>query len=290
MGGIICILLAALLVVTLAYVIMRFRLRRLTRQAEDFLTVGGQPLAFSVREDALAPVHNAVAELENRVLLSKELQAEECRRTSDLTADISHQLKTPLAALKLYCELDDGAHLEDELAQIERMEKLIYALLRLERLCADGYSFNFAEHDIGEIIREAWSGVSAAWPDRKLSVEGNAIIRCDEKWMGEVFGNLFKNACEHTANDGMIWVFMETTNSAFYCTVEDDGGGVDPKELPHLFERFYRAASRETKGSGLGLAIVREIVERHHGSVHAENTQNGLRIGISIPLLNLAKS
>ena len=64
MGGIICILLAALLAVSAAYVIMRIRLRRLTRQAEDFLTLGGQPLAFSVREDALAPVHNAIAELE----------------------------------------------------------------------------------------------------------------------------------------------------------------------------------------------------------------------------------
>ena len=108
--------------------------------------------------------------------------------------------------------------------------------------------------------------------------------------MSEVFGNLFKNACELTAPGGSIRVFMDTTNSTFYCTVEDDGGGVNPKELPHLFERFYRAASRETKGSGLGLAIVREIIERHHGSVHAENTQSGLRIVISITLLNLAKS
>ena len=290
MGGVICVLSAALLMVAASYIIMRVRLSRLTRQAEDFMTTGSQPLAYSVREDALAPVHNAVAELENRVMLSKELQAEECRRTSDLTADISHQLKTPLAALKLYCELDNGAHLDDELAQIERMENLIHALLRLERLCADGYSFSFAEHDMVRIIREAWNASATAWPDRVLSVEGNAVIRCDEKWMSEVFGNLFKNACEHTAPDGSIRVFMETTNSAFYCTVEDNGGGVNPKELPHLFERFYRASSRETKGSGLGLAIVREIIERHHGSVHAENTQSGLRIVISIPLLNLAKS
>ncbi len=283
------------LVMTVRYINLRRRTLALSRQIEDFLIADTKSgtltaLEFSVHEDAAAPVHNAVAELENRLLISREQLREEMQRTSSLTADISHQLKTPLAALRLFCELDDGAHIDAQIGQIERMERLIYSLLRLERLCADGYEFSFKTCDVEKIVRDAWGSLSALWQNRTLHIEGNARIRCDEKWMNEAFGNLLKNACEHTAEGGIICVRLETTPTTFYASVEDDGGGVSDRELPHLFERFYRAQSRETSGAGIGLAIVHEIICRHHGNIHAENTQKGLRIKISIPILNLAKS
>ena len=83
---------------------------------------------------------------------------------------------------------------------------------------------------------------------------------------------------------------MEQTEHTFYCSVEDDGGGVSEKDLSHLFERFYRAEDQPQSGSGLGLAIVKEIVYRHHGHVHAENTERGLRIGMEIPIMDLTKT
>lgn len=135
----------ALLVLVALFLRQRRRIRKLAEQAEDFLVGNGAPLEFSVQEDSLAPLHNAIAELQKRLLLAKERQAEECRRTSDLTADISHQLKTPLASLRLYCEMDESFHLSQQLTQIERMERLIQSLLRLERLCADGYEFTYDE-------------------------------------------------------------------------------------------------------------------------------------------------
>ena len=102
--------------------------------------------------------------------------------------------------------------------------------------------------------------------------------------------NLLKNACEHTAADGRITVRMEQTDRAFFCTVEDNGGGVAEADLPHLFDRFYRAQDQKQSGAGLGLAIVKEIIYRHHGQITAENTKDGLRFTISIPILNLAPS
>ena len=166
------------------------RMRRLAGRIEDFLSCGGRPLSFSVREDALAPLHNAAAELQDRLLTAREHERGEGRRAGALTADISHQLKTPLATLRLYCELDGGAHLDGEIAQIERMEKLIYALLRLERLCASGYDFHFAAHDAAEIARRAWQPLGRLWPDRAFSIEGTARVRCDERWLGEALGKL----------------------------------------------------------------------------------------------------
>ena len=154
------------------YFIQKRRIERLAARTEDFLVTGKNALEYSVREDSIAPVHNAAAELENRILLSKEQVRDELKRTSTLIADISHQLKTPLASLKLFCELDEGAHMEAQLSQIERMEKLIYSLLRLERLCADGYDFVFEDHEVGQIIREAWESVCPVWTGRTLKIDG----------------------------------------------------------------------------------------------------------------------
>jgi len=286
------ILLAAVLGVAAAvfavlYFIQKKRIERLTARIEEFLVTGKDVLEYSVMEDGIAPIHNAAAELENRILLSKEQVKDELKRTSTLIADISHQLKTPLASLKLFCELDEGVHMEAQLGQIERMERLIYSLLRLERLCADGYDFTFEAHDVERIILEAWDSLKPVYPGRALKIEGSAHIRCDEKWMGEVFLNLLKNACEHTGEDGNIRVKLEMTEAAFFATVEDNGGGVSQKDLPHLFDRFYRAGDKKKGGSGIGLSIVREIVRKHHGDIRAENTGNGLRFTISMPIMNL---
>jgi len=292
-GGLIAavvVLTVVLLIVLFLYLHQRRRIGQLAEQMESFLVTGQEPLKFSVQEDALAPLQNAAAEMENQVLLARSQKQEERCATRDLTADISHQLKTPLASLRLFCEMDESAHVKEQLSQIERMEKLIQSLLRLERLCADGYEFTFAEHDIAALVHDSWQGLASVYPKKILKIEGNATIRCDEKWLGEAYMNLLKNACEHTPDNGEIIVHLDQSDTAFFCSVSDNGGGVDAKELPHLFERFYRAHSRETKGAGIGLSIVKEIIHRHHGNIYAENISGGLRMVITLPILNLAKS
>lgn len=293
MGGLIAaiaVLLVLLIVLLAVHLRQRHRIRKLAEQMESFLVNHEKLLTFSVKEDSLAPLQNAAAELENQVLLARDQKKEERRATRDLTADISHQLKTPLASLRLFCEMDESAHVNEQLSQIERMEKLIQSLLKLERLCADGYEFTFAEHDVGTMILDAWQGLANIYPGKQLTMEGSAMIRCDEKWLGEAFVNLLKNACEHTPEDGEITVRMEHSESAFFCSISDNGGGVEPKELPYLFDRFYHAHSRDTKGAGIGLSIVKEIIHRHHGSIHAENIPGGLWMNITLPILQMIRT
>lgn len=266
------------------------RLEKLGAQMEDYLAGREKPLSFSLREDALAPVENAAAEMENRIETEKERYRLEARRTSDLTADISHQLKTPLASLRLFVEMDESPHMPQEIGQIERMETLIGSLLRLEKLCADGYEFTFAEHAVRPLVENVWNRLRPLWPEKQLLLTGDATIRCDEKWLSEAFLNLLKNACEHTAENGNITVRIEQSDRTFFCAIEDNGGGVQENDLPHLFERFYRAEGQKQTGAGLGLAIVKEIIYRHHGHISAENTKEGLKFSISIPILNLTKS
>ena len=285
MGGLIILFLicAGLLIRNL---ILNRRIRKLAELVDDFNSGTGEMLDVALEEDALAQLHNGIADTQQALARAKQLNAEECHRTSQLTADISHQLKTPLTTLRLYTELDDAPHAAQCLDQIQRMEDLIGALLRLERLCADGYAFRFGTSDVETIIREQWQGLQTIWPDKKLMLEGAARIRCDENWLGEAFLNLLKNACEHTAEDGVIRVKLERTDAAFFCTVEDNGGGVSTEELPKLFQRFYRAEHQSKNGAGIGLAIVKEIIQRHHGVITAENGRDGLKMSISMPMLD----
>ena len=288
--AVIIILAAVVLALSLRLLAQRRRLARLAESMEDYLNGNGGPSSFSLKEDMVAPVENAAAELENRIAVLEERLQQENQRTGSLTADISHQLKTPLASLRLFCEMDGSPHMAEQLGQIERMEKLIGSLLRLERLCADGYEFDFIEQPVRPLIETVWSGLRPVWPEKCLNIGGDAVIRCDGKWLSEAFLNLLKNACEHTAPDGQIWVRLEQDEHMFYCAVEDDGGGVPEKDLAHLFERFYRSESQDQSGFGLGLAIVREIICRHHGHVTAANTASGLRIEFAVPVLNLKKT
>ena len=295
MGGLIgvCIILAFLCTILIIQrVRLNYRIQQMAEQVDGFNSGTEEILDVALQEDKLAQLHNGIADLQQSLVRAKQLNSEECTRTSQLTADISHQLKTPLTTLRLYTELDSAPHMEASLEQIQRMEDLIQALLRLERLCADGYSFQFVQADAKEIILEQWQSLQTIWPDKQLIMDGEANIRCDEKWLGEAFLNLLKNACEHTWENGMIRVQLERTEAAFFCVIEDNGGGVAPDEITKLFQRFYRAEHQSRNGSGIGLAIVKEIIHRHHGNITAENGEHGLKMSISMPMLdrNLANS
>ena len=289
MGGLIIvsiILAIACLALLIQRVLLNRRIRKLAEQVDGFNSGTAEMLDVALQEDRFAQLHNGIADLQISLARVRQLNTEECNRTSQLTADISHQMKTPLTTLRLYTELDNAPHMEASLGQIQRMENLIQALLRLERLCADGYSFNFAPVAVETIILEQWQNLQAIWPTKKMIIEGSAHIRCDEKWLGEAFLNLLKNACEHTPDDGVIRVQLERTEAAFFCIIEDNGGGVAPDELPKLFQRFYRAQHQSKSGAGIGLAIVKEIIQRHHGNIIAENGQHGLKMTISMPMLD----
>ena len=291
MGGLtgLCLLLGAgCLGLLLREMLLRRRIRRLAERMEEFLSTGQGMLDVALGEDELSRLQNAAADLQQALARARQLTAQECRRTSRLTADISHQLKTPLTTLRLYAELDGAAHMQASLAQIQRMEDLIQALLRLERLCADGYPFTFAPARAEAILEDQWEQLRPLWPGKTLVIEGAARIRCDSRWLGEAFLNLLKNACEHTPPHGEIRAVLERTEAVFFCTIEDNGGGVPAAELPKLFDRFYRAEHGSKNGAGIGLALVKEVIQRHHGVILAENGARGLKMTISMPMLDQA--
>jgi signal transduction histidine kinase len=182
--------------------------------------------------------------------------------------------------------MDDAEHKQQTLQLVERMEAMIASLLRLEKLNADGYAFEFNICDLRELAQDARAQFTALYPKKHIEIIGGADIRCDAYWMSEALSNLIKNACEHTTEDGRVTVTIERSESEAILRVEDDGGGVPPESLGRIFERFHRGGKPERereRGVGLGLAIVKTIAQKHHGSVAAANNERGLAITIFLP-------
>lgn len=260
----------------------RKRMCALHDKVRSFLHDGVEP-SYSLTEDDCAEIENDIAEMAHRMLVQRETVVQENRKAVDFISDVSHQLKTPLTSLKLYCEMGKT---DKQLILIEHMETLIYSLLRLQKLNAGAYEMRFSSHDMAETIMEVIQELSVLYPHKRFPVDiSPGTFRFDEYWMGEALQNLLKNACEHTAEDGTVCVTLERTDKFVIIAVQDDGGGVPAEEMHRLFQRFYRSSVQQS-GTGLGLAITRSIVERHHGTISAQNAEKGLRVTICLPLIN----
>ena len=238
------------------------------------------PPAYSVADDAFAMLENAVAALESRLLAAEENTLRESRKNSDFVADISHQLKTPLAALRLYSELDagKGLHSAEQLELTIRLEKLIQALLLMEKLKSDAYPMHFESCSLRPLVTQVWAELQPLFPDRRLDIRGDAAMRLDLSWMSEAVQNILKNACEQSAENPAIEVVLSQSEASVTLALTDHGGG-DARERARENIRAFswlRAKTRAPGHTGLGLAITRTIVEKHHGTIFAANTGDGL--------------
>ena len=284
--------LMGLLVVALFICIWRIaagrrEILRMYGQIQSFLNGEMSTPNFSVRDNRFALFENAVVELESKLLLSEANARAESAKSRAFVQDVSHQFKTPIAGLRLFCEMDESAHQARKLQLIERMEALIAALLKLEKLRAGGYALDFVPCELRELALDARAQFLALYPRKQIRIFGEGRIRCDAHWMYEALGNLVKNACEHTLEDGCIEVIIEPSKTEVMVRVEDDGGGVEEEALGRLFERFCRVGRQQSAGGvGLGLSIVRTIVMQHHGTVRALNGEKGLAVVMYIPMLD----
>ena len=221
-------------------------------------------------------------------ILNAHAENEERAKTfmKDTISDISHQLKTPLAALNIYNgllqeEVDGHPELREFTSlseqELDRIETLVQNLLKITRLDAGTIVFEKSPENVSDMMSyiKRHFACRAEQEGKSLILSGDEEVElfCDRNWLTEAISNIVKNALDHTAAGAEIRITWRAFASVVQIIVSDDGSGIHPEDLPHIFKRFYRSRfSKDKQGIGLGLPLAKAIIEEHNGTVEVNST------------------
>ncbi|MFD1737126.1 two-component system histidine kinase PnpS [Bacillus salitolerans] len=208
----------------------------------------------------------------------------------DFVANVSHELKTPITSIKGFSEtLLDGAMDDKQLTEnflsiilkeSDRLQILIQDLLDLSKMESHGFSINFQRVDLTEVLGEVIVMLKGKAEDKDISLElhakDNTVIEGDLYRLKQIFINLINNGIAYTPSKGRVSISIQELEHQVQVKIDDTGIGMNEKEIPRIFERFYRvdkARDRSSGGTGLGLAIVKHLVEAHHGTIRVTSKQ-----------------
>ena len=199
-------------------------------------------------------------------------------------SDISHQLKTPLAALNIYNGILEEAEDIEQVREfvylsereLDRIETLVQNLLKITRLDAGSMVFHKEEENISGIIKdiELHFAYRAETEGKSIVVSGadDATFFCDRDWMTEALVNLVKNALDHTEEGDTVSIAWSRFHTLLKIEVKDNGSGIHPEDIHHIFKRFYRSRfTKDSQGLGLGLSLTKAIVEAHGGTIEVDS-------------------
>ena len=200
-------------------------------------------------------------------------------------SDISHQLKTPLAALNIYNGLlQDGdmelsavkefADLSEQ--ELDRIETLVQNLLKITKLDAGAIVLEKATENVADMMRdiELHFAYRARQEKKEIILSGSDHLSlfCDRDWLNEAIDNIVKNAFDHTESGATIRVAWNELPSGVQIVITDNGCGIHPEDIHHIFKRFYRSRfSKDKQGIGLGLPLAKAIVEAHNGTIEVDS-------------------
>lgn len=213
----------------------------------------------------------------------QELQSKEFLK--DTIADISHQLKTPLAALNIYNgilqseagnpqTIGEFTTLSEQ--ELDRIGTLVQNLLKIAKMDAGTVVFEKQTENISDIIEcvQKHFAFRAEQEEKEIRLIGDPAVTlfCDREWLTEALDNLVKNGLDHTQAGDLIHIAWKQSPGILQIRIEDNGCGIHPEDLYHIFKRFYRSKfSKETQGIGLGLPLAKSIVEAHSGTVRVDS-------------------
>lgn len=250
---------------------------------------------FAEETDLLQQIYGQLADLGEMLKLLEERMESEKEETKSLVTDISHQLKTPVAALKACFEI----LLSEDLSRQERqefsgrckkqmagLENLLNALINISRMETGMIQVKKETADILETVASAVNRVYLKASDKKIAIEmeqvsgrpipqdeqemSGLLLPHDVKWTCEAFINILENAIKYSPENTTIRIRMQKLTTFLRIEFQDEGIGIPKEEYHKIFKRFYRRQSREVQeqeGSGIGLYLTREILERQGGSI-----------------------
>ena len=200
-------------------------------------------------------------------------------------SDISHQLKTPLAALNIYNGLLQGEAVDVPEIQeftslsekeLDRINTLVQNLLKITKLDAGSIVLEKKPEDVAEMMNDVELRFSyrAEQEQKELVLFGeeDIFLYCDRDWILEAVDNIVKNAMDHTKSGDTVEIKWRKSASIVQIQIKDNGSGIHPEDLHHIFKRFYRSRfSKDQQGIGLGLPLAKMIIEAHNGTIEVKS-------------------
>lgn len=253
----------------------------------DDIIYGRRVMEAALTEEKESLIANKILRVEDKMNLEIGQAVEEREKIKMLIADMSHQLKTPLANVMMYGEILKDMSLDDTKREVfqgklkEQTEKIAWimnSLFKMTQLEEGFLEFDICEHDIQDTILRAVNDIYEKALARNVEIqiadlEENTVIH-NEKWTAEVLENLLENAVKYSAKGSKILVAMERQTIYTQIKIIDSGIGIDTKEQLDIFKRFYRSKDVENfEGTGIGLYLSRLIVEREKGYITVESTK-----------------
>ena len=223
--------------------------------------------------------------------------AEQDRLKKQLTSDVAHELRTPLSTLEISMEaaIDgilpmDQKRMQGLLDEIQRLTKIVKDLDQLNRI-EEVQRLNRSQFDLSELIKDVVNAleIQAQTKFIKINRVGESLlINADRDRMYQVFYNLVLNALNYSNPDSIVEIYWNKRGDLAQITIIDEGIGIPEKDLPYIFDRFYRVESARDRirgGSGIGLTIVKRFIEAHHGTINVISKENeGTEFLMMLPL------
>ena len=264
------------------------RYRRIASLAADVNHVlhGDSLIDFdNYSEGELSILHSEIYKMTVRLREQQQKLISDKEYLADSLADISHQIRTPLTSINLLVERLSASSLTDECRHqltnelyglLDRIDWLITTLLKISKLDAGTVQFNKDTVSLEMLINKSCAPllIPIELRGQELIIRAEGNFYGDSAWTSEAVGNIVKNCMEHTPDGGKIEI--EAAENALYSEIiiKDNGTGISPEDLPHIFERFYKGKDSDGKSFGIGLALSRMIVAGQKGTVKAENRKN----------------
>jgi len=243
-----------------------------------------QPEAFTDRHERLLLGISAAASIALGNAMLFERTKKTARLREELMEILSHDLRNPINAIAIACDElriaelsadERGRYLGAMRRAIGRCQNLISNLLDVSRIEAGKLSLSRAPVSVRAIVQRVVLDHELSAVQRQVRLVGEcsskAVVELDPERVHQAMSNLVENALEHSIQEGQITVFGRSSQDEVVLGVADQGNGIAPDDLPHVFDRFYQAERERRAGAGLGLAIVKGIASAHGGSVRVDS-------------------
>ena len=282
-------LLALLLMVLISWGFTKWRYKQIETLSQYLQRIAGGEYELDIRDNYEGELSILKSEI-YKVTVTLSEQAELLKKDkvflSNSISDISHQLKTPITSMSVMTDLlsDDSLPPDKRIeftnnirSQLERLQWLVASLLKLSKIDAGTIDFKKEPVNVKELIHKATEHLLIPMEIKELTLEitgdEEAQYIGDFNWSAEAIANIVKNCVEHTPRGGRIVASFNQTPFYTLITISDNGAGIYDRDLPYIFNRFYKGTNAANDSIGIGLAMAKSIVENQGGTITAASEE-----------------